>query len=132
MDKNAAFATIGIQSCVAKWNQQCVQCRRTIRKDDTAYATALNIITKQPVWMHENCARFIKHVYTAPHYMIDDGWRQVSAPQRCYQCKKMVNIGSKIYRVWPGTFDPSDTGTIVLTQLCHTCWQIDVASYLEE
>lgn len=79
--------------------------------------------------MHPNCADFVIN-HLRVEKLVDNGWRQAVDAFACKGCGKEIKVGRKFYHLWPQNFDGSSE--FILLRVCHTCWQVDQASYLEE
>lgn len=120
---------IGSVRTSTQYSQECILCHRLIAKGATAKCGALNFFSEQAIWMHPLCADFVVN-HLKVEKLIDNGWRQATNEFACGGCGKKIAVGRKFYHVWPKDFDGSDNFN--LSRVCHTCWQVDQASYLEE
>ena len=114
-------------TAVAAFAQECLHCHRVIQRGGSVVCGAINVFTRQPVWTHPPCAQFMI-LALGERAVVDDGWRQATAPQRCGRCRDDVKPGQKIYRLWPEvpTLNP------VLGYACHRCWRRATTDWIED
>lgn len=110
----------------SQYTQECLRCHHTIHRGTEVLSGALNVFTKDPIWMHVPCANFT--LLRLGTWAVDDGWRQALHEQKCGRCREQIVVGQKIYRLWPER--PSTNPT--LTYVCHSCWRQANAQWLEE